>query len=180
EVKSTETQTVFLFLNNVEIPLIPVSSTDKTKFRLVGLKSDGTIPAPEGTTPLTPEQLALYNALNALNRGGNNVLKFTFYSKSYNFTSTYNFTIMPKDLPKIPADNSEGVFPYESIIQWPPVYNSTDYQQNGTSYTTRKGTANILGTFNLLNISELTSTSTETNLISQIQSKVDGVAQKSD
>lgn len=163
--KSSPTeQTVFLHLNNVEVPLKP-NSNNITSFELVGLNTSGEVQAGSD----------LEKALGALNKGGNNILEFTFYSKSYNFTSTYNFTIMPKDLPKIPASDKTGVFPYYNASQWPPVYDNADYQLTGSTYTTRREAANLFGSFYLLNLNDVESSGDATDRFARVQEKISAI-----
>ena|GEM_PF-515248 len=156
---STETQTVFLYLNNVELPLRPASNGAKNKFIING----------DATT------LA---ELGALNLGGANTIKFVFYSKSYNFSSSYSFVVEPTDLPKIPAErNQDGIYPYADIFQWPPVYNSSDFSSNGNgvSYTTKKGTANVIGSFEIIDLSSANTG----NLFSDVKSRLESMTDTS-
>lgn len=140
-------QTVYLFINNVEVPLL---ATGTTSFEPKGLvRTSGAV------TNYTSD---LENILSVINLGGTNTVKLSFLSRSYNFTTSYTFTVEPKNLPRIPAlDAGTGsIYPYESYTQWPPIYSGSDFAKTGSTYTSRKANANIIGTFDMYDLTSAT------------------------
>ncbi|QNK58340.1 S-layer homology domain-containing protein [Paenibacillus sp. PAMC21692] len=124
-------QSVFLYINNVEVPLVPDASTT-TKFK----------PAPSANADFIG---------GILNKAGENTVKFVFISASNNYESTLKFNIVPTNLPVVPALDSDGVYPY-SRGQWPPLPNDPNFTKQGSVYTTKDAYYDVYGTFDFIDL----------------------------
>ncbi|WP_168123979.1 S-layer homology domain-containing protein [Paenibacillus sp. HB172176] len=132
-------QSVFLYINNVEIPL--EQGSDKAMFRPAGIASND----PDVVTA-TVNKIA-----NVLNKAGDNTIKFVFSTVSNSYEYTLKFSIVPTNLPLVPAPNTDGVYPY-SAGQWPPVANDAGFDKQGTVYTTTEAEFNVHGTFDFIDL----------------------------
>lgn len=130
-------QTVFLYLNNVEIPL--AQDGTKTRFVPVDHVSGGV------TTP------ASQYIFNLMLKAGDNTLKFVFRSDTSSYENTFRFTVMPKNLPVIPAPNTLGVFPYSASSDAPRPNDPNFVYQNGI-YTTKEAQLKAYGTFDFIDL----------------------------
>lgn len=124
-------QSVFLYLNNVEIPLEKV--TNSTAFKIL----PGT-----GNVNIT-------NAFSSLNKSGENTVKLVLNSANNYYEVTVKFTIIPSNLPVIPAPDTNGVFPY-SYKHDSPVLNDPNFVLSNTVYTTTEEYMNVYGTFDFI------------------------------
>ncbi|MUT65037.1 S-layer homology domain-containing protein [Paenibacillus sp. NEAU-GSW1] len=127
-------QSVFLYINNVEIPLV-ANSTNKTKF----------LPNYPASTTAEDE------VYNILNKAGENTMKFVFRTTKNNYESTIKFSIIPSNLPVIPAPNTDGVYPYSSTLTT-PLPNDPNFVKQGSVYTTKEALLNVYGTFDFVDL----------------------------
>lgn len=132
---ATEKQSVFLYINNVEVPLAQGAAI--TEFQLEDLIRD-------------TEMIS-----NILNKAGENTLKFMFLSPNNNYQNTIKFNIVPTNLPMIPAENTDGVYPH-TRNQWPPVSNDPKFTGQNGVFTTREASYNVFGTFDFLDLGRTT------------------------
>jgi hypothetical protein len=131
----TNKQSVFMYINNVEIPL------DKV---------DGII------NKFKPTQ-TVANLAGILNKAGENTLKFVFISANNNYENTMKFSIVPTNLPIIPAKSSDGVYPHRSSsTSWPPTANDASFTGLNGVYTTQESQFNVFGTFDFLDLGKNT------------------------
>src|SRR5690606_21563808 len=82
---------------------------------------------------------------NVMNTAGENTLKFVYRSARESYESTIKFSIVPKNLPEVPAKDSDGVYPYRTG-QWPPLPNDPNFTNNGSVYLTKEAQFNVHGT----------------------------------
>ncbi|RJX36927.1 S-layer homology domain-containing protein [Paenibacillus pinisoli] len=122
-------QSVFMYINNVAIDLA-ADTTTPTKFQATN--SDDFI-------------------AGVLNKAGSNTVKFVFISKNNNYEYTLRFSIVPTNLPTIPAPNTDGVYPYTKG-QWPPVSTDASFNKQGSVYTTREADFDVYGTFGFVDL----------------------------
>ncbi|MBJ6361911.1 S-layer homology domain-containing protein [Paenibacillus sp. GCM10012307] len=143
-----ETQTVFFYVNNTEIPLEmddAANNTNKAKFRL----ADG-----------VENKKAAYNALY---KSGENNIRIIFRTNKNNYQRDIKITLIPTNLPVIPAPNTEGVFPY-SVSYNDPMPNDPNFQLTGNVYATKEARAKIYGTFGFIDLgTTLTSANSKRN-----------------
>lgn len=139
---STKKQTVFLYLNSVEIPLKKMGNTYQFGYELPQLDN-------ENTTDYEIRQLEY--VMNVLNKAGENTLKFVYRSTNNSYESTIKFSVVPKNLPQVPAEGSDGVYPYR-VGQWPPLSNDPNFTNNGSVYTTKEAQFNVYGTFDFIDL----------------------------
>jgi hypothetical protein len=130
---------VFLYINNVEIPL----------------EQDGTItkfkPTNLGSSTTANHEAARDRIFGVLNKAGDNTIKFVFRSEKNNYENTLKFTIVPSNLPVIPALNTNGVFPY-SLNLTTPLPNDPNFPKQGTVFTTKEAYYNVYGTFDFVDL----------------------------
>jgi len=122
-------QSVFMYINNVAINLEKQGNA-VTKFQPTD----------------TAEKIAAI-----LNKAGDNTIKFVFASKSNSYEYTLRFSIVPTNLPTIPAPNTDGVYPYTQG-QWPPVSADSNFNKQGSVYTTREAYFDVYGTFDFVDL----------------------------
>ncbi|WP_169306677.1 S-layer homology domain-containing protein [Cohnella pontilimi] len=123
-------QTAYLYINNTEVQL-KVDTTQDT-FVLAD----------------AAQETAAYNALNKL---GDNNIKFVFRTKSNNYESNIKVTIVPTNLPVIPAPKTAGVFPYSTGLS-APLPNDPNFPLKGTVFSTKQAEMNIYGTFDFIDL----------------------------
>lgn len=169
-------QTVYLFVNNVEIPL-EAASDGITSFIPKGLEVNAAGEV-TGYKSNDADATKLKELISIINLGGTNTVKLSLLSKSYNFTTTYTFTVEPKNLPRIPALNggSGSIYPYENFTQWPPVHSTADFAKTGSTYTSRKASANIIGTFDMYDLSSTRLITTATDIQNVIDNDLSNLA----
>lgn len=168
---STLKKSAFLYLNNVQIDIQSFDQANSPNSPLFSPKGV-TINSQGRVTGIT-DQAA--NDLTAImNKAGENTLKFMFYTSTYSYESTIKFSIVPTNLPIIPALNTDGVYPYSNGT-WPPVGNDAKFTLSNGAYTTKEAEFNVYGTFDFIDLgttrSEIDSTMnliTEENYIVKI------------
>lgn len=122
-------QTAFLYVNNVEIP-IAIDGAIATRF----------VPT------MTDE-----NLFGVLLKAGENTVKFVFRTASNSYENTFTFTIMPTNLPSIPAKDTLGIFPYSASSDI-PIPNDKNFTKQGSIYTTKQAQYNVHGTFDFADL----------------------------
>lgn len=127
----TTKQSVFLYINNVEISL-EQNGTSKSKFK------------PTMTTE------AIYNIIN---KAGDNTIKFVFRTAKNNYENTFKFSVFPMNLPVIPAPKTDGVYPY-SAHRTVPLATDPNFVKNGTVFTTKEARLNVYGTFDFVDLGD--------------------------
>ncbi|WP_193726650.1 S-layer homology domain-containing protein [Paenibacillus guangzhouensis] len=125
-------QSVFLYINNTLVEL-EGDATDKTKFKL---KSGTDI-----------EQ----KAFDALYKTGDNTIKFVFKTPKNTYEQTIKLTLIPTNLPVIPAPGTDGVFPYSTSYNTPKV-NDPNFEKKGSVYMSKQAHMNIFGTFDFIDL----------------------------
>lgn len=136
---TTYKQTVFMYINNVEIPL--ESNGTITKFKPKGIDDSGTSATVRSTI------------FNVLNKSGENTLKIVFRSGGNLYENTLKFSIVPTNLPIIPAPETEGVYPYSSGHN-NPLPNDPNFVKQGTVFATREADFNVYGTFDFVDLGD--------------------------
>jgi hypothetical protein len=128
-------QTVFLYINNTQIKLMqdPSASSTSSNFILEANSKNA--------------------AFDALNKTGDNFIKFVFRTAKNNYESTIKVTIVPTNLPVIPAPNTEGIYPYSTNLVI-PTFNDPNFPKKGLIYTTNEAEMNIYGTFDFINLGQ--------------------------
>lgn len=133
-------QTVFLYLNNVEVELQAVSSANPASFMPRGWANGG-------------DNSAIVTQISrVLNKAGENTLKFVFISENNNYESILRFNIVPQNLPEAPKAGTDGVYPYSNSVTWPPLPNDPRFPRSGSVYTTQEAEYNVFGTFDFLDL----------------------------
>ncbi|MCR8844783.1 S-layer homology domain-containing protein [Paenibacillus sp. SC116] len=129
---------VYMYLNNTELKLEQVPGKDKTKFRL----------ANDNATPKDN----ISKAADALFIGENKI-KFVYRTKEAIYEKVTTVTIIPLNIPVIPAPDTDGVFPY-SVTQGAiiPKPNNDKFEKKGGIYYTRESKMNVYGTFDFYDL----------------------------
>lgn len=125
EATSSKTQTVFLYVNNVEIPL--KAGDSRTSFVM-------------SSQPST--DFVIY---------GENTVEFYIYTSKNNYKSTLTVNIVPDNLPTIPAEGTDGVYPYSSDKE-EPTPNDKNFTKEATKYTTTEAYMNVYGSFDFIDL----------------------------
>lgn len=141
-------QSVFLYLNNVEIPISsydPTGAPNSSLFAPIGvtINSNGAIQS------ITNDLSSTLAAI--MNKAGENTVKFVFRTGTYSYESIIKFSIVPANLPVVPAPNTDGVYPY-SLNQWPPRSTDSKFTYSDGIYTTREAEFNVYGTFDFIDL----------------------------
>jgi len=135
---SGKLQTVFFYINNIEVKLrqeVPSSGTGTvTRFEL-----DPTVAG------------NLQKAYDAIYKGGENVVKLVFMAPGNHYVSETKFVVIPTNLPEIPAKNTDGIYPY-SANRPIPLKNDPNFELRGSVYTTTEAEMNIYGTFDFVDL----------------------------
>ncbi|OUM94954.1 MAG: hypothetical protein A9Z00_11940 [Thermobacillus sp. ZCTH02-B1] len=135
-------QTVFFYINNIEVKLEQDStSSSPTRFRL---SSEGQ------SNPADSDNVK--RAYDAIFKSGENVVRFVFQTPSHSYVSETRFVVIPTNLPEIPARGSDGIFPYS--LNREPSKNDPNFELRGTVYTTREAWMNIYGTFDFVDLGD--------------------------
>ncbi|MGI2296719.1 S-layer homology domain-containing protein [Paenibacillus sp. GXUN7292] len=134
---SVKKQSVFMYINNVEIPLAENGSP--TKFMPKGLNLSDT-----GANSVVTK------ISNILNKAGENTVKFVFRTDSNVYENTLKFSIVPTNLPVVPAPNTDGVYPYTAGGARIP--NDPNFTSQGAVYTTKEAYFNVHGTFDFVDL----------------------------
>ena len=149
--------TAFLYLNNVKLDLESYSPANQNlknsplfSPKGVDIDENGKV-IMIGTTPSITddeaEELFAY-----MNMAGENTLKFMFYTDTYSYESTIKFSVVPTNLPVIPAEKTDGVYPYSVGKEWPPVGNDPAFTFTNGIYTTKEAEFNVYGTFDFIDL----------------------------
>lgn len=134
---ATYKQTVFMYINNVEIPL--EQGDVVTKFK------------PKGIDDTNNAAAVRASIFNVLNKSGENTLKIVFRSGGNLYENTLKFSIVPTNLPIIPAPETDGVYPYSSGYE-KPLPNDPSFVKQGTVFATKEADFNVYGTFDFVNL----------------------------
>jgi len=137
---SSKKQTVFLYLNSVELPLKKSGNTFQFVYHL-----------PEINGEADYQKRQLEYVMNVLNTAGENTLKFVYRSTNNSYESTIKFSVVPKNLPEVPKQGTDGVYPYRAG-QWPPLSNDPNFSANGSVFTTKEAQFNVFGTFDFIDL----------------------------
>lgn len=144
-------QTVFLYLNNVAIE---INSYDPKNPHAPLFSPKGITVDDKGELVDIENELDKAGEIAAyLNKAGENTLKFVFYTSTYSYESTMKFSIVPTNLPTIPAEKTDGVYPYTTGT-WPPVPADSKFTYNSSTgvYTTKEADFNVYGTFDFIDL----------------------------
>jgi len=145
---STKKATVFVYLNNVKLNMESADANpNNSVFKPVGISIDANNNVSVDAGSNVASELAAI-----MNKAGENTLKFMFYTDSYSYESTIKFSIVPTNLPVIPAEKTDGVYPYAVNTQWPPVGNDAKFTLNNGIYTTKEAEFNVYGTFDFVDL----------------------------
>lgn len=123
--------TVMMYVNNTRILLTPTSNSTKTKFTIA-----------------TGEIEKAYKAMFP----GENTIKFVFKSDKSSYEKVMKVSLVPLNVPVIPAPNTLGVFPYGSATTELPKAADPNFEANGSVYLTKEKTMNVFGTFDFLDL----------------------------
>ncbi|MCR8660486.1 S-layer homology domain-containing protein [Paenibacillus endoradicis] len=143
----TKKASVFVYLNNVKLNM---ESSDSSNPNANLFKPNGITINANNTLTITPATAGELVAI--MNKAGENTLKFMFYTDSYSYESTVKFSVVPTNLPVIPADKTDGVYPYAVNTQWPPVGNDAKFTLTNGIYTTKEAEFNVYGTFDFVDL----------------------------
>lgn len=126
-------QTVFFYVNNTIIPLVPVDGKNDTNFRI----------------PISSVSKA-YNAMFS----GENTVKIVFKTNQTSYENAIKINLVPTDVPVIPVDTTLGIFPFKfsGNSDAIPTAKDADFSMNGTAYTTTQQNFNIYGTFDFVDL----------------------------
>ncbi|WP_336776630.1 S-layer homology domain-containing protein [Paenibacillus sp. MMO-58] len=134
-------QTVFFYINNVEVPLEQNGSTTKTKFKLAVKKDSNGVDTIKAT------------AFGVLNKTGENTFKIVYKTSKNNYENTVKINIVPTNLPSIPAANTDGVYPYSVNLQ-EPLANDPNFTNVSNIYSTKEARMNVYGTFDFVDLGD--------------------------
>ncbi|OBR63574.1 hypothetical protein A7K91_06380 [Paenibacillus oryzae] len=152
----TKKQSVFMYINNVEVPLVQDGTATITKF------------IPEAIASNDTDKIDAL--INILNKAGENTIKFVFLSANNNYESTMRFNIIPTNLPMVPAANTDGVYPYTTAA-WPPVSTDPNFSGQNGVYTTKEARFDVFGTFDFIDLG---------NSLSQLNTTYGNISNKPD
>lgn len=142
----TEVKSVYLYVNNTEFQLQkdPTAGSGQNEFIL-----DQT----GGNKLATPVVLpTIYSSVfSALNLSGDNFIKFVYRTATDNYESTTKITIVPTNLPVIPAPNTDGIYPYSTNLS-APISNDPNFSKKGPIFTTTEAEMNVFGTFDFIDL----------------------------
>ncbi|QCT04587.1 hypothetical protein E6C60_3882 [Paenibacillus algicola] len=124
-------QTVYLYVNNVEVRL---ESDGSDGFRLAG--------------GLTNQDL--YNRFST----GQNTVRFVYRTTKNTYERTYKVNLLPLNVPTIPAKDTLGIipFPYLGYNDRAPDQLDARFEKSGSIYKTEESRMNVYGTFDILNL----------------------------
>lgn len=133
-------QTVFFYINNVEIPLAQNGSATKTKFKLA-------------TNVVNNVDTVKSTAFGVLNKTGENTFKIVYKTAKNNYENTVKINIVPTNLPSIPAADTDGVYPYSVNLQ-EPLANDPNFTNVSNIYSTKEARMNVYGTFDFIDLGD--------------------------
>ncbi len=125
-------QTVFFYVNNTLVPLVPASSNaNDPNFQIQDINK-------------------AYNALFS----GENTIKLVFKTDKTSYELSVKINLVPTDVPVIPVDTTLGIFPfsYSGGSDAIPTAKDAAFPLNGTAYTTKEKNFNIYGTFDFVDL----------------------------
>lgn len=127
---------VFLYVNNVSVPLIK-DGDDATKFKV-------------DINNVSFDEGKLYKLFNP----GENTIRFVFNSNKNIYERSYKVNVVPLNVPKIPADGTLGIIPfsYVDINDRAPVQLDLKFEKNGSVYSTKEHKMNVYGTFDFIDL----------------------------
>lgn len=134
-------KTVYLYINNTEFPL-EQNGTNLNDFRL-----------PEAGRTSTTLPTIYASVFSALNLSGDNSIKFVYRTSTDNYESTIKVTIVPTNLPVIPAPDTDGIYPYSTNLN-APIPNDPNFQKRGPIFSTTEAEMNVFGTFDFIDLGE--------------------------
>lgn len=145
-------KTVSFYVNNTEFQLVQ-DGANRNDFILDQTGRSGT------TLP------TIYTSVfSALNLSGDNIIKFVYKTETDNYESSIKVTIVPTNLPVIPAPNTDGIYPYSTNLN-APLSNDPNFSKNGPIFITTEAEMNVFGTFDFIDLgktpAELTSKFTQ-------------------
>ncbi|XEC95355.1 S-layer homology domain-containing protein [Paenibacillus tarimensis] len=132
---TTGVQTVFLYVNNVEIKLVKQSNEASSKFTMDASQKD-----------------LLYGALF---KNGANKVEFVYRTNKDSYKSTITVTIVATNIPVIPAPDTDGVYPFSynsNGSNTTPVPNDPNFMLKDTVFTTTEAKMNVYGTFDFIDL----------------------------
>lgn len=150
----TQIKTVYLYVNNTEFQLEQdPSSTNPNDFILAQagrtLVSAGPPPVYAYPSATLPD---IYTSVfSALNLSGDNFIKFVYRTATDNYESTTKITIVPSNLPVIPAPDTDGIYPFSTNLN-APIPNDPNFAKQGPIFTTTEAEMNIFGTFDFIDL----------------------------
>ncbi len=125
-------QTVFFYVNNTLVPLVPVDGTaNDTDFKIQDVSK-------------------AYGALFS----GENAIKLVFKTDKTSYELAIKINLVSTDVPVIPVDTTLGIFPYTYSNGSDPAPTAKDpaFPANGTAYTTKQDNFNVYGTFDFIDL----------------------------
>ncbi|WP_322923998.1 S-layer homology domain-containing protein [Paenibacillus campi] len=128
----TGKQTVFFYVNNTLVPLVPANGTpNDPNFKIQNVDK-------------------AYNAMFS----GQNTVKVVFKTDQTSYELSININLVPTDVPVIPVDTTLGIFPfkYTGGSDTIPAGPDAAFKANGTAYTTKESNFNIYGTFDFIDL----------------------------
>ncbi|TYP75702.1 S-layer homology domain-containing protein [Paenibacillus methanolicus] len=174
-------QTVFFYINNVQIPLkvkeIGIAGPSDNDVRQFVMNPDDTMLTGETDSLGAPiskklERIAFEALIN-----GENSLRIVFQGTKSYYEKTIKVNIVPNNLPKIPVDDA-GVFPFthtaSDTVDVMPVYNDTNFKLANGVYTTKQSYVNLYGTFDFIDLGEKAET-----LLSDVEDALDDISSPS-
>ncbi|QYR22091.1 S-layer homology domain-containing protein [Paenibacillus sp. sptzw28] len=133
-------RTVFFYINNVPIPIVPQNSSNPNDPNFILDTSAGS------TTQIEAALGAMFS--------GKNEIKIVFQTAKTYYEKKIIITLIPTNLPVIPRDAS-GVYPFtynEQDSDPKPIANDPNFTKNGSLYTTTQSFMNIYGTFDFIDL----------------------------
>lgn len=136
-------QTVFFYVNNTLIPLVPASgNANDPNFKIQDISS-------------------AYKAMFS----GENTIKLVFKTDKTSYELSVKINLVPTDVPVIPVDTTLGIFPfkYTGGSDAIPTARDAAFTANGTVFTTKEKNFNVYGTFDFVDLGT-TKTAVESGL----------------
>ncbi|WP_373232268.1 S-layer homology domain-containing protein [Cohnella sp.] len=140
----TDIKTVTLYVNNTEFQLEKESATSNINDFILPQAGRGAVLATDLPTIYT-------SVFSALNLTGDNYIKFVYRTATDNYESTTKVTIVPTNLPVIPAPNTDGVYPFSTNLN-SPLPNDPNFTKQGPIFTTTEAKMNVFGSFDFIDL----------------------------
>lgn len=141
---ATKPQSVFFYINNVEVPLIQDGTATKTKFKLASKIVNN-----NGVDVDTVKS----TAFGVLNKTGENTFKIVYKTAKNNYENTVKVNIVPTNLPSIPAANTDGIYPYSINLQ-EPLASDPNFTNVSSIFQTKEARMNVYGTFDFVDLGD--------------------------